>query len=329
MDCSPDGKSVRRLHAIHLLLIGVSFEHVVRNSRRSERTVRLWVERFNAQGIDGLVYRPRPGRPRKLAGETVASVILPVVDDPATANQTHWTITKLCGWLKETKDLDLSYRTLLRYLHEQGYARRIPRPVPEPPDREAWQKRREDFAVELGQLLADPSALVLFGDEAGFEGDPRPRHKWVKRGSRPVQGYHGGHLRRSVVGAVAPATGQLVSLVVPHCNTEVFQVFLDTVAREIPPEEGKTVHLVLDNASWHKATALNWHHLKAVYLPPYSPDFNPIERLWQHLKGQYLAGFITAKGDELEDKIIAALQSAMDQPETIRSVCSPPRLNRQ
>lgn len=290
--------------------------------------MRLWVERFNAQGIDGLVYRPRPGRPRKLAGETVASVILPVVEDPATANQTHWTITKLCGWLKEAKDLDLSYRTLLRYLHEQGYARRIPRPVPEPPDREAWQKRREDFAVELGQLLADPSALLLFGDEAGFEGDPRPRHKWVKRGSRPVQGYHGGHLRRSVVGAVAPATGQLVSLVVPHCNTEVFQVFLDTVAREMPPEEGKTVHLVLDNASWHKAAALDWHHLKAVYLPPYSPDFNPIERLWQHLKGQYLAGFITAKGDELEDKIIAALRSAMDQPETIRSVCSAPRLNR-
>jgi hypothetical protein len=36
----------------------------------------------------------------------------------------------------------------------------------------------------------------------------------------------------------------------------------------MPPEEGKTVHLVLDNASWHKAAALDWHHLKAVYLPP-------------------------------------------------------------
>ena len=88
-------------------------------------------------------------------------------------------------------------------------------------------------------------------------------------------------------------------------------------------------HLVLDNASWHKASALEWHHLKAAYLPPYSPDFNPIERLWQHLKGQYLAGFITAKGDELEDKIISALQCVMDRPETIRSVCSAPRVNRQ
>lgn len=329
MDCSPDGKSVRRLNAIHLLLIGVSFEHVLRNARRGERTLRLWVERFNEQGIDGLIYRPPPGRPRKLGGEEVAATILPLVDDPASAGQTHWTVTKLCGWLRTELDLNLSYRTLVRYLHEQGYARRIPRPVPEPPDRDAWLKQREAFAPELAALLDDPAALVFFGDEAGFEGDPRPRQKWVKRGSRPVQGYHGGHLRRSVIGAVGPATGQLVSLLVPHCNKEVFQVFLDTVAAEVPEQGGKTVHLVLDNASWHKSVSLDWHHLKPVYLPPYSPDFNPIERLWQHLKGQHLAGFITAKGDELEDKILASLRDLLNQPETIRSVCSVPRLNRQ
>ena len=62
------------------------------------------------------------------------------------------------------------------------------------------------------------------------------------------------------------------------------RLFLDTVAAEIPPAEGKTVHLVLDNASWHKATALKWHHLKAVYLPPYSPDFNPIENAFAKFK---------------------------------------------
>ena len=76
---------------------------------------------------------------------------------------------------------------------------------------------------------------------------PRPHHKWVKRGSRPTQGYYGGHLRRNVVGAVEPATGRLVSLIVAHCNTEVFQVFLDTMAEEIPPEDGKQLHLVLES----------------------------------------------------------------------------------
>jgi hypothetical protein len=99
---------------------------------------------------------------------------------------------KLTGWLRQEKGLELSYRTLVRYLHEHNYACRIPRPVPEPPDRDNCLRQREDCARRLQSLVEDPSAVVFFGDEAGFQGDPRPRHKWVKRGSHPTQGYYGG-----------------------------------------------------------------------------------------------------------------------------------------
>lgn len=200
--------------------------------------------------------------------------------------------------------------------------------MPEPPDPEKWAEKREACAAELAALLADPSARVFFGDEAGFEGDPRPRQRWVKRGSRPTQGYHGGHLRRNIVGAVEPATGQLVSLLVGHCNTEVFQAFLNTMAEETPAEDGQRIHLVLDNASWHKAAALNWHHIKPVYLSPYSPDFNPIERLWQHLKSQAMAGYLTNDGDALTEKLLESLQSLLETPGIIRSVCASPSFNR-
>lgn len=53
-------------------------------------------KRFNEHGIDGLIYRPPPGRPRKLGSEEVAATILPLVDDPASAGQTQWPGTKLC-----------------------------------------------------------------------------------------------------------------------------------------------------------------------------------------------------------------------------------------
>lgn len=329
MACCPDGKSYRRLNAIHLLLIGVAYDLVLRNCGRGERCLRLWISRFNEQGIDGLTYRPRNGRPRKLTAADIESEILPVVEDPTLAGQLHWTAVKLCGWLREQKPFDISYRTLVRYLHEHNYARRIPRPVPEPPDPDQWALKRESCAAELASLLADPAARVFFGDEAGFEGDPRPRHHWVKRGSRPTQGYHGGHLRRNIVGAVEPATGQLVSLIVAHCNTEVFQAFLDTMADEIPAEQGIQIHLVLDNAGWHKTASLNWHHIKPVYLAPYSPDFNPIERLWQHLKSQAMAGYLTNDGEALTEKLLESLKDLLDKPETIRSVCSPPTFNRK
>jgi transposase len=329
MDCGPDGKAFRRLNAMHLLLLGAPYEVVLRNSRCGERTMRLWISRFNQLGIDGLIYRPRPGRPRLLSGDAVRSEILPVVDDPSLAGELHWTAVKLTGWLREEKELEISYRTLVRYLHEHDYARRIPRPVPEPPDRDNWLRQREDCARRLEALLGNPAATVFFGDEAGFEGDPRPRHKWVKRGSRPTQGYYGGHLRRNVVGAVEPATGRLVSLIVAHCNTEVFQAFLDTMAEEIPPEEGKQVHLVLDNAGWHKSAVLNWHHIKPFYLSPYSPDFNPIERLWQHLKGNAMAGYLTNDGEALTNKLLQSLQSTLNDTKLVRSVCSLPSLNRK
>jgi transposase len=281
----------------------------------------LWISRFNQQGIDGITYRPKSGRPRVLDPDQVAREILPLIDDPQLAGQTHWTVTKLVGWLAKEKQLDLAYSTLVRYLHEHDYKRKIPRPMPEPKDREKWEDQRDVFAGELLGLLEDENCDVFFGDESGFEGDPRPRQTWTRRGARIIQGYFGGHLRRNVVGAVNPQTGKLVSLIVPHCNTDVFQVFLDTMAEEVPEIFGRRCHLVLDNASWHKTKSLNWHHFTPVFLPAYSPDFNPIERLWQHLKSHYLAGFITNNAEELIDKLIVSIQALMRSPEALKSVC--------
>lgn len=320
IDCCPDQKAQKRLNAIHLLLCGAEFELARVHSGVSERCLQKWISRFNEMGIEGITYRPRSGRPRLLDAEEVEKEILPVVDDPGLAGQRHWTAIKLCGWLRAEKQLELSYSTLVRYLHEKNYARRIPRPVPEPPDRETWEKQREDFAMELLELLDDPSCEVFFGDEAGFEGDPRPRQRWVKRGSRPTQPYYGGHIRQNVVGAVSPSSGQLVSLIVPHNDTEIFQAFLDTMAKEVP-DEGKTVWLVLDNASWHKSKSLNWHHIRAKFLPPYSPDFNPIERLWQYLKSHHLAGYLTNRGEELAEKLMVSIQDMLEDPDLLRSVC--------
>jgi len=318
----PDSKSRKRFDAIHLLLLGVNFDQVLLFSSVKERTLRLWTSRYNELGIDGLIYRPYAGRPRKMEAPQVCSQIIPFLEDPSLAEQTHWTLTKLHGYLKEQKQLDLSYRTLHRYIKEQDYVRRIPRPMPEPPDKVAWQQRREQCAKDLLAALKDPNKILYFSDEAGFEGDPRPRQKWVKRGSNPTQPYFGSHVRKNIVAAVHPESGDFVSLIVPHNDKEVFQAFLDTFAQEVPQQEDKEILLVLDNASWHKAKGLNWHHITPFYLSAYSPDFNPIERLWQHIKSHHLAGYITNRGVELEQKLFDTLQALLRDTDTVKSVCS-------
>ena len=93
------------------------------------------------------------------------------------------------------------------------------------------------------------------------------------------------------------------------------------MALEAPASPGRKIMLVLDNAGWHKTKSLGWHHIVPVYLPPYSPDFNPIERLWQHPKSHYLARYITKFGDELNDKLFNSIRALLDRPEIIRSVC--------
>ena len=326
IDCCPDRKAQRRLNTILLLLCGGTFDLAKAHAGISERCLQLWVKRFNDSGIDGVTYRPKPGRPRSIPIEDVQSKILPVLDDPSSADRHHWTVVSLCGWLKSERKLNISYRTLVRYLHEHNYGRRIPRPVPEPPDKDKWSQQRNEFIPKLLDLLKDPQVDVFFGDESGFEGDPRPRQRWVKRGSRPLQGYYGGHVRANVVGAVDPGSGRFVSLIVPHCDTEVFQVFLDSLAKEVPPQDKRRLCLVLDNASWHKTKQLQWHHIEKVFLPAYSPDLNPIERLWQYLKGHQMAGFLTNDGEHLKDKLEASIRELLDRPNIIKSACALPSL---
>lgn len=193
--------------------------------------------------------------------------------------------------------------------------------MPEPKCRDSWKTERELFAKKMEGWVNDPEIELWFSDECGVEGDPRPRRRWVEPGLKPTIPYSGSHLRRNVIGAVRPVDGALSALIFSHCNTAVFQIFLDTFAQEYSAEPGKRQILVMDNGSWHKTKSLNWHHFEPEYLPPYSPDFNPIERLWFRLKNDFFSDYFYKKGKELEGRIIEGLQELMSQPEVIASQC--------
>jgi len=285
---------------------------------RSDRMVRLWIEMFNRGGIDALITKPKPGRPRKVKLEHVADVLVPVLEDPSEAGVVHWTGVKLHGYLKEHLQIELGYSTTLRWLHELNYQLRVPRPWPDGQN----EPERKVFLEELRELCADPAVELWFGDECGVEGDPRPRRRWVQPGKSRTVPYLGKHIRQNVIGAVAPQSGDFFSLIVDGVDTDVFQFYLDEMAKALPNKEGIRQIFILDNASWHKATRLNWHHFEPKFLPAYSPDFNPIERLWLRLKADWFWDFIARTPEELTDRLCTALKSFMDQPSKTASICS-------
>src|SRR6056300_1680031 len=103
---------------------------------------------------------------------------------------------------------------------------------------------------------------------------------------------------------------------------DFFNGLLDQMAEAIPKKTGKRHLLVMDNASWHKSKSLNWHHFEPIYLPAYSPDFNPIERLWLRLKADWFYDFFAKTTEELTDRICTALNSFVQSPDKTASICS-------
>lgn len=86
----------------------------------------------------------------------------------------------------------------------------------------------------------------------------------------------------SVYGAVAPTTGERFLLELPYLHAEMFQLFLNAVAQAYPDSLNI---LLLDHSGAHTAHRLHWPaNVRAVWLPPYCPELNPIERVWRDLK---------------------------------------------
>lgn len=318
MEAAPNKRSYVRLAAIRSLLLGYARQDVCRIHDRTDRMVRLWITQFNRGGIDALITKPRSGRPRKVKLQRVRDLLLPVLENPAQAGQVHWTGVKLHGYLQAQLQIELGYSTTVRWLHELNFHLRVPQPWPERQN----EAQRKQFLDELRALVADPKVQLWFGDECGVEGDPRPRRRWVQPGRRRTVPYLGDHIRQNIVGVVAPHSGELFSLIVDGVDTDVFQFFLDQLAKAVPAQAGVRQVLILDNASWHKAARLRWHHFEPKFLPGYSPDFNPIERLWLRLKADWFWDFIARSPDQLTKRLCTALKYFIDQPTQTASICS-------
>ena len=147
-------------------------------------------------------------------------------------------------------------------------------------------------------------------DEARVGQKGRVCHRWFTRGVRPSglcdQRYTWAHL----FAAVRPSTGQGFAPVLPEASTRAMQVFM-----------------LLDQAGWHGARALVVPgNVTLVPLPPYSPQLNPVERVWLYLRERHLSHRLLNGYDAIVDACCAAWNQLT--PERLRSLTSYPYLQR-
>jgi transposase len=122
----------------------------------------------------------------------------------------------------------------------------------------------------------------MFTDEARFGRMNRIRPCWAPVGTRPEVA---AQLIREYIylyGAVSPKDGTCVYLIMPTSNTACFQAFLDVLARRFARQD---ILLVLDGAPNHRSSDLAVpNNITLLYLPPYSPELNPKETLWDEIR---------------------------------------------
>lgn len=141
----------------------------------------------------------------------------------------------------------------------------------------------------------------MFQDEAGFGRINKPKYCWSEKGVRPNIPCH--HIReyRYAYGAVEPLTGDSFFLVLPYCNTDCMNVFLQELSNAYPQD---SVLLVCDGATWHKAKFLEIPaNIKLLFIPPATPEMNPIEQIWKEIRKRGFKNEIFSSLDKVVDRL--------------------------
>jgi hypothetical protein len=179
------------------------------------------------------------------------------------------------------------------------------------------------LAAELKpEVVRGRSVRVLFQDEARFGRMARMRRCWAPAPWRPM--VRNGYERQFtyVYGAISPLQGQLDWRLSSQMNTEQMAAFLQQVSHAHADE---LILMVLDGASSHKAKALTVpENIKLLPLPPYSPELNPQEHVWDELREKFFPNRVMDHMDQMIRQLQDGLQCFAADPDRMRSLSAWP-----
>ncbi len=147
---------------------------------------------------------------------------------------------------------------------------------------------------------------------------------WAERGTRPRaprdQRYDWAYL----FGAVCPARDCGAALVLPHADGEAMNLHLAEIGRNVTP--GSHAVVLLDGAGWHQTGGKLQipENISLLHLPPYSPELNPVENVWQFLRQNQLSNRVFDSYDAIVDACSHAWNALSGEPGRIRSITTRP-----
>lgn len=287
-------------------------------------TLHRWLARFYTDGDEGLVRRPTPGRPRKI-GNGDALALKAIVLAPASKfgyETDFWTTRRLIQVVRSELGVTVSKQTMMRRLHEAGMSYQKPeREYFELSEEERADWRRRELP-KIRRAVREYRAILYFQDEANISLTALVGKTWAPRGQTPKQRVTG---KRGGVSALSAITsrGQLIFRL--HDKRIASAEVIDFLGQMLRHHPRRHLVVVMDQAPPHVSKRTTTYietqpRLHVFHLPTYSPDWNPDEKVWNHLKHQELKGHQAKTKEELALLTSTKLTAMATDPELLQGI---------
>lgn len=311
---NPDPAVRLRAHLLLLLAAGYPWATITAVLFCSTRTIARWKRRFEQGGVPA-VLGERRGRRARFATWLVQLVVGWVTQcSPRDFGflRSRWCCGVVVVLLAEVSHVRVSPETVRRWLHRENLVWRRPRPVLGPSDPQRPAKLRK-LRKLLRNLPADE--IAVFQDEVDVNLNPKIGSMWMPRGVQAEVPTPGTNEKRYLAGSLNWRTGDVVStegLPREGRNAALFLRHLDDLRYHL--RRYHKIHVICDNAKFHDCRAVQaylrrWgQRIELHFLPTYSPQANPIERIWWHLHEEITRNHRCGSLDELLDLVFDWLE---------------------
>lgn len=312
-----------RIRAVERVQAGESPEVVIQTLGFTRSCIYTWLAKYRAGGWGALKARALKGRPMKIRPEQMRWLYRTVTGKSPLQYRFEfalWTREMIRILLREQFGLQLSVTSVGRLLKQLGLTCQRPlfRALEQDPKR-VRQWREKEYPV-IREEARQAGAEIYFGDEAGVRSDSHAGTTWGVKGKTPVVRSTGQRSSVNMISAVS-ARGHLRFMVAKgRVNGPVFVEFLKRLLHNAK----RPVFLILDGSSYHRSRLVKNYlaslngKLRLFFLPPYSPELNPDEQVWNYVKHHGVSKAGLRSGKELRTFVVARLHSLQRLPWTIR-----------
>jgi transposase len=321
-----------RIRAVRCVQSGENPAVVARSLRITLRTMYGWLAQYRRGGWGALKAKPLFGRPPKLNARAMQWVYKTVTEkNPLQLKFEFALCTRdmVAKLIKDEFDVVLSANSVGRLLAQLGITCQKPLHRAQERDEalvEQWLKKEYPKIKALAQR---ERADIFFGDAAHMRSDHHAGRSWGKKGETPVVIATGARHGMSLISAIT-SRGEMRFMIKEKGGVNA-DVFIEFLKRLITGAKRK-IFLIVDRGPAHIAKKTKAFveslkgRLRLFYLPPYSPDRNPDELVWKHLKADTVGRMAITDKADFKSKVRACMRQLQNDPEKIRSFYQKPSL---